>query len=67
MVNTQQADTKRQRLVAALEHREADRVPNHQGLGNRLIMEKGPGPESGAIACRQRLGGMLSYYYRQAA
>jgi putative transposase len=41
---------------------------NHQGLGNRLIMEE----EScaggrGAIQCRQRLGGMLNYYYRQAA
>ena len=41
---------------------------NHQGLGNRLI---DPGEEvgvtEGSIACRERLGGMLRYYYRQAA
>ena len=41
---------------------------NHQGLDNQLIE---PGPEAGAasgeINCRQRLGGLLSYYYRRAA
>jgi putative transposase len=41
---------------------------NHQGLGNRLIE---PGEEVGRTAgdavCRERLGGMLRYYYRQAA
>ncbi len=44
------------------------RERNHQGLGNRLI---DPGEEvgvtKGSIACRQRLGGLLRYYYRQAA
>ena len=41
---------------------------NHQGLGNRLIIEEEPCPNSmGAIQCRQRPGGMLNYYYRQAA
>jgi putative transposase len=41
---------------------------NHQGLGNRLIMEQEPCAGSrGAIQRRQRLGGMLNYYYRQAA
>ena len=41
---------------------------NHQGLGNRLIIEEKPGVGSrGPIQCRQRLGGMLNYYYRQAA
>ncbi len=44
------------------------RERNHQGLDNRLIF---PGPadtDPGApIECRQRLGGMLNYYYRQAA
>jgi transposase InsO family protein len=41
---------------------------NHQGLGNRLI-EAGEevGRPSGAVACRERLGGMLRYYYRAAA
>ncbi len=41
---------------------------NHQGLDNRIIE---PGDEvrctSGKIACRERLGGMLRYYYRRAA
>jgi len=41
---------------------------NHQGLDNRLIE---PGEEvgrtAGDVACRERLGGMLRYYYRQAA
>ena len=44
------------------------RERNHQGLDNRLIF---PAPSvrdaRGPIECRQRLGGMLKYYYRQAA
>lgn len=44
------------------------RERNHQGVGNRLLM---PGDEvgrsSGEIACRERLGGLLRYYYREAA
>jgi putative transposase len=40
----------------------------HQGLGNRLIEpEDGVGANSGNIRCRERLGGVLRYYYRQAA
>jgi transposase InsO family protein len=41
---------------------------NHQGLGNQLI-EPGAevGSRLGVIACRQRLGGLLKYYYRRAA
>jgi putative transposase len=41
---------------------------NHQGLGNKIIE---PGDEVGQIvgkiACRERLGGLLRYYYRDAA
>jgi putative transposase len=41
---------------------------NHQGLDNRLIQ---PGEEvgraSGEVQCREQLGGILRYYYRQAA
>ena len=41
---------------------------NHQGLGNRLILKEAVGTDrNGAIQCRQRLGGMLNYYHRQAA
>ena len=41
---------------------------NHQGLGNRII---DPGDEvgegDGDVRCRERLGGMLRYYHREAA
>ena len=41
---------------------------NRQGLGNRLISPKEPHIiGTGGIRRRQRLGGMLNYYYRQAA
>ena len=41
---------------------------NHQGLGNQLILPPAtPGQPHGPIHCRQRLGGMLKYYYRPAA
>jgi putative transposase len=41
---------------------------NHQGLGNKIIRpEFGEFPTEGAIRCRQRLGGLLRYYYREAA
>lgn len=49
-----------------ISHYHAER--NHQGLDNTIIE---PGDESrrtiGKIACRERLGGILRYYYRQAA
>jgi transposase InsO family protein len=41
---------------------------NHQGLGNRLIIpEQSHAGNGGEIRRRERLGGMLNYYYRQAA
>ncbi len=41
---------------------------NHQGLGNRLIDPQGEiGATDGVVKCRERLGGLLRYYYRQAA
>ena len=48
-----------------LEHYHRER--NHQGLGNQLI---DAGEEinrmDGGVRCRQKLGGMLRYYYRDA-
>ena len=40
----------------------------HQGLGHQ-ILEPGPevGRTVGEIVCRERLGGLLKYYHRQAA
>jgi len=41
---------------------------NHQGLGNQLIApEPGIGSHSGEVRRRDRVGGLLSYYYRNAA
>ena len=41
---------------------------NHQGLGNRLITPvEVIGAKTGSVRRRQRLGGMLNYYYRGAA
>jgi len=44
------------------------RERNHQGLANKIIA---PGDEvgtaSGEVKCRERLGGLLRYYYREAA
>jgi transposase InsO family protein len=44
------------------------RERNHQGMGNRLLI---PGGEvidkAGEIMCRERLGGLLRYYRREAA
>ena len=41
---------------------------NHQGIDNKIIE---PGDEvgltDGEIQCNERLGGMLKYYYRDAA
>ena len=49
-----------------VEHYHRER--NHQGLGNRLIdADASVGKVAGRIECRERLGGMLKYYYRDAA
>jgi putative transposase len=41
---------------------------NHQGLDNQLIMpERAVGHHTGHMLRRERLGGLLSYYHREAA
>jgi len=41
---------------------------NHQGLANQLIApESNLGSHSGQVRRRDRLGGLLSYYYRDTA
>ena len=41
---------------------------HHQGLGNRLIMgDSAQCENTGEVRRRERLGGMLNYYYRDAA
>ena len=55
----------RRALAEYVTHYHGER--NHQGLGNRLII---PEPTAfhhrGAVLRRQRLGGMLNYYYHPA-
>ena len=47
-------------------HYHAER--NHQGLANRIVSpETGHLGNCGVVQRRQRLGGMLNYYYRAAA
>ena len=41
---------------------------NHQGLQNKIIERRDEaGRGEGEIQCRERLGGLLRYYHRQAA
>jgi len=39
----------------------------HQGLGNRLITPTAPMHLEGPVKCRERLGGVLKFYHREAA
>ena len=49
-----------------LDHYHLER--NHQGLKNQLITPmKGPVHTQGQIERKERLGGLLNYYYRVAA
>ena len=55
----------RRTLAEFVAHYHGDR--NHQGLGNGLIdVPQSDLPVSGPVQRRQRLGGVLSYYYRAA-
>ena len=39
----------------------------HQGLANELIAPQTTLTETGPVMCRERLGGVLKFYYREAA
>ena len=47
------------------EHYHGER--NHQGLENRIIEAEFTSTSEGSVECRERLGGLLRYYYRKAA
>jgi hypothetical protein len=58
-----------QRAIAEfIEHFHAER--NHQGKGNVLLFPSSNDPRSKGrvrVQCRERLGGLLNYYYARAA
>jgi hypothetical protein len=59
-------DSLRSAIIEFLAYYHQER--NHQGLGNRLIdPQEDVGATDGSVECRERLGGLLRYYYRQAA
>ena len=59
-------DSLRRAINEFAEHYHHER--NHQGLGNRLIHPREEfGATDGSVTYRERLGGLLRYYYRQAA
>ena len=52
--------------LSYIDHYHAER--NHQGVGNQLLIPDNEVNRTvGEIACRERLGGLLRYYYRKAA
>ena len=56
----------RRALGAYVAHYHAER--NHQGVGNRLLVPLAKaGSANDQTHCRERLGGMLNFYYREAA
>lgn len=54
----------RRALAEFVAHYQCER--NHQGLGNELIEDAGGKPRTGSVRRRQRIGGVLNYYYRAA-
>jgi hypothetical protein len=57
---------KAQQALQNLAHYHTER--NHQGLGNqRITPESERSHQGGVVVRRDRLGGLLSYYYRDAA
>jgi hypothetical protein len=58
--------TDTERRVLAVKGKALDRS-NHQSFDNTILQ---PGPEvgqtTGDVECRERLGGLLNYYYRRA-
>ncbi len=56
----------RRTLSAFVTHYNTER--HHHGLGGALVVnDESIDGNEGPAACRQRLGGRLKYYYREAA
>ena len=52
-------------FIYLLAHYHGER--NHQGVGNRLLLPRDELRQRGAISTRERLGGILKHYFREAA
>jgi putative transposase len=56
----------RRALKEYIEHYHAER--NHQGKGNILLFPRDTNiRRDGPVQCRERVGGLLRYYHREAA
>ena len=55
----------RRTMSEIVAHYHAER--NHQGIGNKLIQPLKRADGQGMVRRRQRMGGMLNFYYRAAA
>jgi putative transposase len=56
----------RRALSEYVDHYHAER--NHQGKGNVLLFSRNTSVRrTGRVQCRERLGGLLSYYHQEAA
>ena len=52
-------------LSAYVDHFHSER--NHQGRDNLLLFPQDEARRTGPVRCRERLGGLLKFYYRAAA
>ena len=59
------ASSLRHAISEYMKHYHSER--NHQGIGNRLLQPAAECAGGPLVKRRARLGGVLSYYYRQAA
>ena len=58
-------DALRRALSEYVAHYHTER--NHQGKGNQILFPESQPQSEGLVACKQRLGGVLKFYYREAA
>ena len=53
--------------LSSSQQRLNDEIRDSQGLGNTLLAPKTTVIGTGPIECRERLGGLHRFYYREAA
>ena len=58
-------DALRRALPYYVAHYHTER--NHQGKDNQILFPQSQPQSEGLVACKQRLGGVLKFYYREAA